>query len=415
MNTHTNKTQENKSQSVANGGFHVQSSDESAFQFVDNRTETVAQRRLQSQVNNQQVFTQKKENNINQQTNRSENKLVYQRVLGKPRGSFSSGLAMEIGSYVANLNSAVERAYNLLVSLAFLKIKPVDGYMERFLQDWIKWTDASSGKPNGSLADNEVGLMFARAGYWIESFATLVLKPDVPVGLTVAFQIPMGSTRPDVVLFQGDNVVSLLDITATGSVGHIDAKNSGIWGGKEGVYVNEIMYPSIDFTPMRINHQKGILPSPDDDIDALLSDYNTSKDEGRIRHANFMGVIAEIGKTVQESTEPLPKSRRGPRRDLMRDAIRLHFGVEYTPAQVGSILTYGGVSRETYGLTTGKASSQVGEFLLKDKSAGGNFGNGRDAVLKALSMYSGEESIEEEEVEEGEGDETPLVNGKMEE
>ncbi len=47
MNTHVDKTQENKSQSVANTVSQKQSGSESAFQFVDNRPETVAQRKLQ--------------------------------------------------------------------------------------------------------------------------------------------------------------------------------------------------------------------------------------------------------------------------------------------------------------------------------------------------------------------------------
>lgn len=52
MNTHADKTQENKSQSVANAVSHRQSSSESTFQFVDNRPEAVAQRKLQELANN---------------------------------------------------------------------------------------------------------------------------------------------------------------------------------------------------------------------------------------------------------------------------------------------------------------------------------------------------------------------------
>jgi len=51
MNTHTNKTQENKSQSVSNGGSQMQSSGESTFQFVDNRPEVVSHRKLQEMAN----------------------------------------------------------------------------------------------------------------------------------------------------------------------------------------------------------------------------------------------------------------------------------------------------------------------------------------------------------------------------
>ena len=52
MNTHADKTQENKSQSVANAANQQQSDGESTFQFVDNRPEAVAQRKLQEMANN---------------------------------------------------------------------------------------------------------------------------------------------------------------------------------------------------------------------------------------------------------------------------------------------------------------------------------------------------------------------------
>ncbi|MEH8015662.1 DUF4157 domain-containing protein [Rheinheimera muenzenbergensis] len=82
-NTHADKTQKNKSQSVANGINQMQSVGESTFQFVDNRTETIAQKKLQEMANisrqtkqvaqlqavagkhsvQQQPFIQKKNNN----------------------------------------------------------------------------------------------------------------------------------------------------------------------------------------------------------------------------------------------------------------------------------------------------------------------------------------------------------------
>lgn len=52
MNTHADKMQENKSQSVANEVSQKQSGSESTFQFVDNRPEAVAQRKLQEMANN---------------------------------------------------------------------------------------------------------------------------------------------------------------------------------------------------------------------------------------------------------------------------------------------------------------------------------------------------------------------------
>lgn len=47
MNTHATKTQGNKSQSVANKASYQHSGAESTFQFIDNRPEATAQRKLQ--------------------------------------------------------------------------------------------------------------------------------------------------------------------------------------------------------------------------------------------------------------------------------------------------------------------------------------------------------------------------------
>jgi hypothetical protein len=52
MNTHADKSQENKSQSVSNEVAQKQGGAESTFQFVDNRPEAVAQRKLQEMANN---------------------------------------------------------------------------------------------------------------------------------------------------------------------------------------------------------------------------------------------------------------------------------------------------------------------------------------------------------------------------
>ncbi len=52
MNTHADKTQEIKSQSVANEVSQKQGSGKATFQLVDNRPEAVTQRKLQEMVNN---------------------------------------------------------------------------------------------------------------------------------------------------------------------------------------------------------------------------------------------------------------------------------------------------------------------------------------------------------------------------
>lgn len=52
MNTHANKTREDKSQAVSAKTSQLQSGGESTFQFVDNRPEAIAQRKLQEMANN---------------------------------------------------------------------------------------------------------------------------------------------------------------------------------------------------------------------------------------------------------------------------------------------------------------------------------------------------------------------------
>jgi hypothetical protein len=60
MNTHADKTQEKTSQSAANAGSQKQGSEESLFQFVDNRPEAVTQRKLQEMANSSPQVSQLK-------------------------------------------------------------------------------------------------------------------------------------------------------------------------------------------------------------------------------------------------------------------------------------------------------------------------------------------------------------------
>jgi hypothetical protein len=60
MNTHAEKTQENKSQAVSAVDSQIQGGGESTFQFVDNRPEAIAQRKLQEMANNSAQVSQLK-------------------------------------------------------------------------------------------------------------------------------------------------------------------------------------------------------------------------------------------------------------------------------------------------------------------------------------------------------------------
>ena len=58
MNTHADKTQKSKSQSISATDSQMQSSGESTFRFVDNRPEAIAQRKLQEMANNSSHVSQ---------------------------------------------------------------------------------------------------------------------------------------------------------------------------------------------------------------------------------------------------------------------------------------------------------------------------------------------------------------------
>jgi len=60
MNTHADKKQENKNQSVANETSQKQRGSESTLQFVDNRPEAIAQRKLHELANNSPQVSQLK-------------------------------------------------------------------------------------------------------------------------------------------------------------------------------------------------------------------------------------------------------------------------------------------------------------------------------------------------------------------
>ena len=88
MNTHADKTQDNKSQSVANEVTQKQTSGESTFQFMDNRPEAIVQRKQQEMANNspqtkKAIQLQVMANNHSSQTIQSQAGLEEDEILQK--------------------------------------------------------------------------------------------------------------------------------------------------------------------------------------------------------------------------------------------------------------------------------------------------------------------------------------------
>jgi hypothetical protein len=103
MNTHADKKQKNQSQSVANEVSQKQRNGESTFQFEDNRSEAVAQRKLQEMANNSSQTKQaaQLQSLANSRTTSNINSKVVQpmfAVAGRRAAGAIGGLAY--GSFV---------------------------------------------------------------------------------------------------------------------------------------------------------------------------------------------------------------------------------------------------------------------------------------------------------------------------
>lgn len=113
MNTHADKTQENKSQAVANRLPKLQSPGESTFQLIDNRLEAIAQRKLQEAINNNPHVQQLKgiqnmADNFTSQPLQRNQDLEEEILLGKfepvQRKENNTGLPDNLKSGIENLS-----------------------------------------------------------------------------------------------------------------------------------------------------------------------------------------------------------------------------------------------------------------------------------------------------------------------
>ena len=104
MNTHADKTQENKSQSVSNVESQMQSGGESTFKFVDNRPEAIAQRKLQEMANNSQQVSQLRA--FQDMANNSQKTKQFEQ--GQARDN-NHTLKLKFVDGVSNANAPVQR------------------------------------------------------------------------------------------------------------------------------------------------------------------------------------------------------------------------------------------------------------------------------------------------------------------
>lgn len=131
------------------------------------------------------------------------------------------------------LDQKVKLAYDYVISNPHLgKLKDLDGHTE----SWVESLSDSKTRSNSNI-------MSTRFGYVIESIACMLL-PKTHAGYDVILQARRKHTRPDVVLGNKKGDLAWLDITASGSVGHINGKAGSWQNEKDSRFAVEVTYDS---------------------------------------------------------------------------------------------------------------------------------------------------------------------------
>lgn len=145
------------------------------------------------------------------------------------------------------VNTKAKQAFEYATSVPTLgALANLNGYTRLWVTKWAEFVGGGAPK-----------LMAATFGYVVESLVSEANSPYFPAapgGYRLLFQVPVGGTRPDIVLAAaGSSVhVAWVDLTASNSVDHIFAKDG--WDAKVPMYA-EISYPSLDPGYMSLMYQ----------------------------------------------------------------------------------------------------------------------------------------------------------------
>ena len=334
MNTHADKTKENKSQSVSAVNSQMQSGGESTFQFEDNRSEAIQMRKLQELAN-------KRAGKMALPIQRK----VYSTV------STNDENKTAVDQYEIGLNNATQRAFDIVFSEPLKDNQLIDGYTQL-------WSEQIQKYKQGKLKTGESQLLNANAGYAIESLATKVLAPAPGGGLTADLQSPRGNTRPDVILSKADEDIAWLDLTAEKSRGHIDLKNSTGWKSKP--HVAEITYPSIAIPLLVKTHQDPTITA--ENTDNLVETYTALKARFEAESADYKTEVLKICELIRDDEEWQHKSKR---KNLTVKYFHKHISEDLKPMEVAAMLAFAGQSLVTYKFKySGIVSAMSGRVLL---------------------------------------------------
>lgn len=227
----------------------------------------------------------------------------------------------DLNAFVAALDALVNTCTDLLLDDPMTVPEAYDNYLTRWTKVYAAYVE-----------DGDHPFLYTAFGYAVESYTNFqieqgVLDASLPPGHRIRLQAARGATRPDIVVQDGTGVdVGWFDITASGSIYHIDGKSGGGWDAMP--YVAEVLYPSLDRTQLGRNGR-----SPAEGV-KLRSAAKQQK-------AQFAATVESLhGHMVSWSKDVV--GNKAENRAMLETKLGalLNDGVKVTPAAAKSLLAY---------------------------------------------------------------------------
>jgi hypothetical protein len=262
-------------------------------------------------------------------------------------------------AFFAAYDAKVQEAFKYVISVPSLgAYRGIDGHTARWATMWQAHLD---GKPVDGMA--------AEFGYVIESLVSgdnAPFRADPPEGYSVASQVTVGGTRPDLVLLAKNDSrqVAWLDVTASKSEGHIFEKDS--WD-RKGVSFAEVTYPSLEehyFEAMRENRDN-TSPISEEEFDQKMAAAKSAYEAKKSQWTTFGQQLKDGLRDVKPKGDRPDLDER--RQEAMQEALQLPGRPPVDLKLIPSILKAMGIGPKSWGFGTGFSENEkAGERWLDD-------------------------------------------------
>ena len=264
------------------------------------------------------------------------------------------------------VNIKTKAAFEYAIAVPALgALADLNGYTRLWAE---KWADFVAGRAPK--------LMAATFGYVVESLVSEKNSPYYPAspgGYRILTQVPVGGTRPDIVLVDADTSahVAWVDLTASKSVDHIFDKDG--WDSKVSMYA-EVSYPSLDPGYMALMHQnKDNVGTIDPEV------FKARVAEAKAAYGRKKVQWLELGKsyTISNLRSQIGATREAIgldpsiAREFIRRKLVADFGADALDEKmVPSVLAAMGVAASYWGYNLGYAQSEkAGEAWLTNNDS----------------------------------------------